>query len=72
MITDGAFTGNVERAADACRQAGAFFSRWRKERRGVEREQMVAPSENQEGRKVRAPQGRVVRNADCPRSIDRG
>ena len=24
MITDGAFTGNVERAADACRQARAF------------------------------------------------
>jgi hypothetical protein len=54
-------------------QQMGVFQQAAKERRGVEGEQVVAPPEimvsrDQEGRKVRAPQGRVVRNTDCPRS----
>jgi len=50
------------------------FQQLAKGRRGVEGEQMVAPSEivrgrNSGGRKVRAPQGRVVRNADCSGTV---
>ena len=49
-------------------------SQRKKERGEIEGEQVVAPhhillSGMGEGRKVRAPQGRVVRNADCPREV---